>query len=99
MDRVFDALVSSAAADVARHRFAYLIACGFWIFHEECCGLHDLAGLAIAALRDISLAPSLLHGMIAGGVKALDRRHLATDHIGNRRDTGAHRLLIHDDRA
>src|SRR6266481_4637747 len=57
MDRVFDALVTAAAADVARHRFAYLVVGGFWVFHQQCGGLHDLADLAIAALRDISLAP------------------------------------------
>jgi hypothetical protein len=53
MDRVFDSLVTAAAADVARQGFAYLIMCGLWIFHEECGGLHNLAGLAITALRDI----------------------------------------------
>jgi hypothetical protein len=29
MDRVFDALVTAAAADIARHRFAYLVVVGF----------------------------------------------------------------------
>ena len=34
--------------------------------------LHDLAALAVAALRDIAFAPSLLNRMFALGVKAFD---------------------------
>src|SRR6267378_8430147 len=98
MDRVFDALVTAAAADVARHRFAYLVVGGFWVFHQQRGGLHDLAGLAIAALRDISLAPGLLNGVIARGMKAFDCRDLA-DHVGNRGDAGAHGLLINNNSA
>src|ERR1700688_3945779 len=99
MNRVFDPLVAAAAADITRHRFADLVVGWFRIFDQECRGLHDLAGLAIAALRHIALTPGLLHGVIAGGMKALDCRHLATDHVGNRGDAGAYRLLVHDDRA
>src|ERR1700686_673698 len=99
MNRVFDALVAAAAADIARHRFADLVVGWLRIVHEQCGGLHDLAGLAIAALRHVELPPGLLYGVIARGVKALDRRHLAIDHVGNRRDAGAHRLLIRDDGA
>ena len=65
MDRVFDPLVAAAAADIARHRFADLVVGRFWVFDEECGGLHDLAGLAIAALRDIFLTPGLLNRVIA----------------------------------
>src|SRR5258707_2966441 len=99
MDRVFDALVTTAAADVARHRFAYLVVRGFGIFHQECRGLHDLAGLAITALRDISLAPSLLNRVIARGMKAFDGRDLSVDHVRNRGDAGAYGLLVDDNRA
>ena len=99
MDRVFDALVTAATADIARHRFAYLIVCRFWIFHEECGGLHNLAGLAIAALRDIDLAPGLLNRVIAGGMEAFDGRDLPVDHIGNRGDAGAYGLLVDNDGA
>ena len=38
-------------------------------------GLHDLAGLAVAALRHADVAPGDLHGMLALGVQALDRGH------------------------
>ena len=58
MDRVLDALIAAAAADIARHRLAYLIVVGFWIFDQQRRRLHDLADLAKAALRDIELAPA-----------------------------------------
>jgi hypothetical protein len=51
--RDFDALVSTAAADITRHRFTYLVARWFWIFDQQGSRLHDLTGLAIAALRDV----------------------------------------------
>src|ERR1700716_723405 len=99
MDRVFDALVTAAAADIARHRFSYLIVCGFWIFHQQCGRLHNLAGLAIAALRDIYLAPGLLNRVITRGMEAFDGRDLSVDHVGNRSDAGTYGLLVHDDGA
>src|SRR5271163_4148350 len=99
MDRVFDALVTAAAADITRHRFAYLIASWLWIFHQQCCGLHDLAGLAIAALRNIDLAPGLLNRMITRRMQAFDRRNLSAGHVGDRGDAGAYGLLVHDHRA
>src|SRR5580692_7337779 len=99
MDRVFDALVTAAAADIARHRFAYLIVRGLWIFRQQCRGLHDLAGLAIAALRNIDLAPGLLNRVIAGRMQAFDRRDLSDDHVGDRGDASARGLLVYDHRA
>ena len=89
MNRVLDALVTAATADIARHRLAYLIVRGFWIIYQQRRCLHDLADLAKAALRDIELAPSLLHRVIAGRMKTFDRRDLPADHIGYRGDAGA----------
>ena len=91
MDRVFDALVTAAAADITRHRLAYLIVVGFWIFDQQGCGLHDLAGLAKSALRDIELAPGLLHRVVPGGMKTFDCRDLPVDHVGNRGDAARER--------
>jgi hypothetical protein len=92
-------LVSAAAADIARHRFAYLIVVGFRIFHQQGSGLHDLAGLAITALRDIHLAPGLLDRVIAGGMETFDGRDFPVDHVGDRGDAGAYRLLVHNNGA
>src|ERR1700756_4168423 len=97
MHCVFDALVTAAAADVAGHRFNYLVVGRFWILYQQRGGLHDLPDLAIAALRDVELAPSLLNRVIAGRVQAFDRRDLPPDHVGNRGDTGAHGLLVDND--
>jgi len=94
MDGVLDALVTAAPADVARHRLAYLVVRRFRIFVQERSGLHDLAGLAEAALRHVDLAPGLLHRMIAGRVQALDGRDRPSGHVGNRGDAGADSLLV-----
>src|ERR1700753_2257242 len=99
MDRVFDALITAAAADVARHRFAYLLMGGFWIFREKGCCLHDLAGLAIAALRNVDLTPGLLHRMITGGMETFDGRDFPADHVTNRRNAGPYSLLVDDNGA
>ena len=99
MNRVFDALVTAAAADVARHRLAYLVVAGFRVIHQKCGGLHDLAGLAEAALRDVHLTPGLLHRVVAGRMKSFDGSDVAADHVGNRCDAGANRLLVDDHRA
>ena len=97
MHCVFDALVTAAAADVAGHRFNYLIVGRFWILYQQRGRLHDLADLAITALRDVELSPSLLNRMIAGRVKAFDGGDLAAVHVGNRGDAGACRFLADDD--
>src|SRR6516164_1864153 len=70
-----DALIAAAATDIAAHRIVYF---GFGRVlrrGQQRRGLHDLAGLAIAALRDIQGAPRLLHRMITVAVEPLDRYH------------------------
>src|SRR5262245_19296155 len=99
MHGVFDALVTAAAADVARHRFAYLVMGRFWIFRQQRGRLHDLASLAEAALRHVDLPPRLLDGVIAGGMEALDGSNLPAGGIGDGGDAGAHGLLVDDDGA
>src|SRR5215471_545818 len=99
MHGVLDALVAAATAYVARHRFAYLVVRGFWVVHQQSGRLHDLASLAKTALRHVDLTPGFLHGMIAGGVQALDGGDLAPPGIGNRSDAGALGLLVHDNGA
>src|SRR6476620_10761535 len=96
MNRVFDALVAAAAADVARHRLAYLVVGGFRIFDQQRGRLHDLTDLAKTALWDIELAPGLLNRVITRRMQTFDRRALPTDHFGNRRNAGAYRLLVDD---
>src|SRR5262249_8562121 len=94
MDCVLDALVAAAAADVTGHRFADLVMRRLRVLVQERCRLHDLAYLAVAALRDIHLAPRLLHRMVAGRVEAFDGGDFTPDDVVDRRDAGTHRLLV-----
>src|SRR3954471_6634023 len=71
MDCVLDALIAAAAADVARHGLADLVVRRLGVFHQQRCGLHDLAGLAEAALGDVDLAPGLLYRVIAVWMQSL----------------------------
>src|SRR6516164_5025172 len=72
-----DALVAATAADVAAHCVVDLGLGRVLGRRQQCGGLHDLAGLAIAALRDIQGAPGLLHRMVAVGIESLGRCHCA----------------------
>jgi hypothetical protein len=65
-----------------------------WILLEERRGLHDLAGLAIAALRHVVGAPGALHGMRAVLAQPLDRRDLLTRRFADGGDAGPHRLAV-----
>src|SRR5689334_20910240 len=60
MHRLADALIRPAAADVG-HRLVDFGVGGFRLLLQECDGGHDLAGLAVAALRHVYAEPSLLH--------------------------------------
>src|SRR5262244_4600965 len=89
-----DPLIAAAAADIATHRIVDLGLGRVLRCRQQCRGLHDLAGLAIAALRDIERAPSLLHRMIAVAVEPFDRRYRAAGNITDRGDAGAGGLTV-----
>jgi len=57
---------------------------GLWVLGQQCRRLHDLAGLAIAALRNVDLGQAFCHRVIAARVQALDGGDLAADHIAPR---------------
>src|SRR5262249_7294906 len=61
--------------------------------------LHDLARLAVAALRDLKLGPRLLHRMPALGIEPLDGRDLSAGDAGEGRYAGARRSAADMDRA
>src|SRR6266851_4279444 len=83
-----DALIAAAAADVAAHRVVDLGLGRVFCRGQERGGLHDLAGLAVAALRHVQGAPSLLHRVVAVAIEALDRRHRAAGDIVDGGSTG-----------
>src|SRR3954453_14065511 len=72
LDGCPNARVSAAAADV-RHGFFDIPVGRIRLVLEQCGGRHDLAALAVAALRHVQLRPGLLDRVIAIGPEAFDR--------------------------
>jgi hypothetical protein len=72
LDGGANALIGAAAANVAKHGVVDVGVRGMRRLLQKRRGLHDLAGLTIAALRHVQRAPSLLKRMIAFSVEALD---------------------------
>ncbi len=72
MDGFANAFIRAATAEVAVHGLRDLIVAGVRSLGQQCgCG-HDLSGLAIAALRDFFVDPSLLKDVQAVGAQAFD---------------------------
>src|ERR1700675_4001519 len=87
MDRRPNPLISSAAAEIARHRRVDILVGGIFVVLKKCDRLHDLAGLAVAALRHPDLHPRLLHGM--HGRDAFNGRDLGATDVVHGSDAGA----------
>jgi hypothetical protein len=94
MDGFADALVSAAAADVAAHGRVDVCVSGIGFLGEERDGGHDLAGLAVAALRDVLGDPSLLDGVAAVGGETLDGGDIFASHTRDRGDAGARGFAV-----
>jgi Cytochrome c554 and c-prime len=94
MDGLADAEVSSAAANIAIHSAVDVFICGLWCFGEQRGGGHHLAGLAVAALRDVDFRPGKLDGMRAVRGEPLDRSDLHICGGSNRSLTGAHGVAV-----
>src|SRR6185369_17055073 len=99
LDRGANALIRPAAADVAVHRLIDVVVARTLGLFQQRRGLHDLASLAIAALRHVGGAPRLLHRMIALRIEALDRRHRAAIDIAHGGDARAYRVAVEMNRA
>src|SRR5580692_5509955 len=59
-DRLADAHIGAAAANISSHRGVDIGVIGLWRIRQQGRGRHDLAGLAIAALDDFEIEPRLL---------------------------------------
>src|SRR6516162_8374966 len=94
LDRSADTDISHASAQVAAHDGVDVLVGRVGKILEQSCGLHDLSGLAIAALRRLRLDPGLLQRMLTVGVEPLDRRDRRVCHRTQRRDTGADRASV-----
>src|SRR5580700_3567599 len=53
LDGAEDARIGPATADIAIHVANDVVAAGILVGRKQCRGLHDLAGLAVAALRHL----------------------------------------------
>src|SRR5260370_12873666 len=83
MDGLADSLVGAAAADVAAHGIVDVGVGGLGFFREQRDRGHNLARLAIAALRNLFLHPALLHLMAAIGGQAFNGRNFLTPNAGD----------------
>ena len=99
MHGLADALIGAAAADVG-HRLVDVGIGRLGFLLQQCGGGHDLAGLAVAALRYVYREPGFLHRMRGIGRKALDGDDLvARLHGGERERAGALHLAVDVHRA
>src|SRR5215470_9446086 len=63
-----DAWIGAAAADVPRHRIVDVRIARVGLCYEQCGGRHDLAGLAVTALRHIQCEPGRLNPLACSRV-------------------------------
>src|SRR2546425_1560332 len=67
LDRAHDARIGSAAAHVRTHVVLDFLTCRAWVRREHCRGAHELARLAVAALRHALGEPGALQSVHATG--------------------------------
>ena len=72
MIALLDARIGHAAAEIAVHVRDDFFLGRIAVLGEQRCGLHDLAGLAVAALRNLLGDPGPLQRMFALGLEAFD---------------------------
>ena len=98
LDRGADALIGAAPADVARHGAVDVRVGRIRRARQQRGRLHDLAALAVAALRDVVLGPGALHRVAAVGAQPLDGHDLLALQRPHRRLTRADGLAVDDAR-
>ena len=74
LDGTDDARVGGAATEIAGHAVHDLLLGRVRVLRKQRGGLHDLAGLAVAALRHLVLNPRLLYRVGVDRVQALNGR-------------------------
>src|SRR3954465_10542613 len=90
----FDALVAAATAEVAGHRIHDVLVGRSGLRLEQGGGLHDLPGLAVAALRHTEIAPRDLNRMLALRVETFDGGDGLAADVRHRHAAGAHRFAV-----
>jgi len=94
MNRSANGNIGATAAEVFCHCIVDLRIAWLRIAFQKCGSGHDLAGLAIAALRDRMLDPGTLHRMAAIFRKTFDRGDFSADSRGDIDAAGFGRLPI-----
>src|SRR5690606_31506406 len=94
-----DAHIGPAAADVAVHVFDDLLPRGVGVAFEKSCRLHDLPGLAVAALRYLLGNPRLLKRMAGVRGQTFNGCHRPSGYILKPGNAGACRRAIDMNRA
>ena len=90
MDRSADARIGAAAAEIGAHGAVDLLICRLRVNVEKTRCLHDLPGLAVAALGDLVFDPGFLHGVQrVGGSQPFDGGDFGAFGLGNRHLAGA----------
>src|SRR3989344_7751219 len=90
-DRRANPRVGSATAQYARHRGIDVGVGWLRIFCEQRGSGHDLARLAVTALRHVQRDPCLLRRMVTPRREPFDSGDFLAGDGGDRRNTGAHR--------
>ena len=98
-DRLLDPRIGHAAAEIAVHMRDHFFLGGIGILGEQRSRLHDLAGLAVAALRNLLGDPCLLQRMIALGAEAFDGGDLLADGVADRGLAGSYGFAVDVNRA
>jgi hypothetical protein len=94
MNRFPDTEIGCAAADIACHSVIDLGIGGGAVGCEESGGGHDLAGLTVAALRNLLFNPCLLHGMESISAETFDGHNFVPYGALDGRLTGARRFSV-----
>src|ERR1700688_1716489 len=99
LDGAEDARIGAATADIAVHMANDVVAARILVGRKQRRGLHDLAGLAIAALRHLQVEPGLLQRMVAVWPQTIDGGDGLACHHGDRGLARADRLAVEMHRA
>src|SRR5208283_6070246 len=100
LDRLPDAHIRAAAADVTGHGRVDVGVIRVWDGVKQGRRRHDLARLAIAALNDFQVQPRLLHfGAVGRSADALDGGDRSLANRAHRQKAGADGLTVHMDGA
>src|ERR1700683_2889160 len=99
MNRATNALVCAATADVARPRHIDLGVAGIGAALQELCSAHELACLAIAALRNVFSEPGSAQAPGGSSRQPLDRRYVTLANGAHKQLAGARGLTVKVHRA